>query len=84
MANQIKAQVAGFGDSYWVNTEVVGSGVAGADYPVQSSGIKAAIEAVAPTTPQDYIVLKSSTASSTKKFKITVVDNGTISATEIV
>lgn len=30
------------------------------------------------------IVLSSSTAESTKKFKITVVDNGTISATEIV
>lgn len=30
------------------------------------------------------IVLSSSTASSTKKFKITVVDNGTITATEIV
>ena len=30
------------------------------------------------------IVLNSSTAESTKKFKITVADNGTISATEIV
>lgn len=30
------------------------------------------------------IVLSSSTAESTKKFKITVVDNGTIAATEIV
>lgn len=30
------------------------------------------------------IVLSSSTPDSTKKFKITVVDNGTISATEIV
>jgi hypothetical protein len=29
------------------------------------------------------LVLASSTADSTKKFKITVVDNGTISATEI-
>ena len=29
------------------------------------------------------LVLASSTASSTKKFKIKVVDNGTISATEI-
>lgn len=30
------------------------------------------------------IVMSSSTAESTKKFKITVVDNGTITATEIV
>lgn len=30
------------------------------------------------------IILASSTADSTKKFKITVVDAGTISATEIV
>lgn len=29
------------------------------------------------------IILSSSTASSTKKFKITVIDNGTISATEV-
>lgn len=29
------------------------------------------------------IVMSSSTAESTKKFKITVVDNGTIAATEI-
>lgn len=29
------------------------------------------------------LVLSSSTPDSTKKFKITVVDNGTISATEI-
>ena len=34
-------------------------------------------------TPKE-IVLASSTAESTKKFKITVVDAGTISATEIV
>lgn len=40
--------------------------------------------------PEQYIptmssvVLKSSTASSTKKFKITVNDSGTISATEVV
>ena len=34
-------------------------------------------------TPKE-IVLASSTAESTKKFKITVVDNGTIAATEIV
>ena len=33
-------------------------------------------------TPKE-IVLASSTAESTKKFKITVVDDGTISATEI-
>ena len=33
-------------------------------------------------TPKE-IVLASSTAESTKKFKITVVDAGTISATEI-
>lgn len=31
----------------------------------------------------DSIILKSSTASSTKKFKITVDDSGTISATEV-
>ena len=30
-----------------------------------------------------YIVLASSTASSTKKMKISVVDNGTISASEL-
>ena len=34
-------------------------------------------------TPNE-IVLASSTAESTKKFKITVVDGGTIAATEIV
>ena len=34
-------------------------------------------------TPNE-IVLASSTAESTKKFKITVVDDGTIAATEIV
>ena len=34
-------------------------------------------------TPKE-IVLESSTAESTKKFKITVVDGGTIAATEIV
>lgn len=34
-------------------------------------------------TPKE-IVLASSTASSTKKFKITVIDDGTITATEIV
>lgn len=34
-------------------------------------------------TPNE-IVLASSTADSTKKFKITVVDNGTLAATEIV
>ena len=34
-------------------------------------------------TPKE-IVLTSSTAESTKKFKITVVDDGTIAATEIV
>ena len=34
-------------------------------------------------TPKE-IVLASSTAESTKKFKITVVDDGTIAATEIV
>lgn len=34
-------------------------------------------------TPKE-IVLESSTEESTKKFKITVVDGGTISATEIV
>lgn len=34
-------------------------------------------------TPKE-IVLASSTAESTKKFKITVVDGGTIAATEIV
>ena len=34
-------------------------------------------------TPKE-IVLESSTADSTKKFKITVVDNGTLAATEIV
>lgn len=34
-------------------------------------------------TPKE-IVLESSTADSTKKFKITVVDGGTIAATEIV
>lgn len=34
-------------------------------------------------TPME-IVLASSTAESTKKFKITVVDGGTIAATEIV
>ena len=33
-------------------------------------------------TPSE-ITLKSSTPDSTKEFKITVVDNGTISATEI-
>jgi len=43
MANQILAQIAGFGDSYWVNTEVVASGVTGCDYPVQSKGIAQAI-----------------------------------------
>jgi len=42
MANQILAQIAGFGDSYWVNTEVVSTGN-GADYPVQSKGIAQAI-----------------------------------------
>lgn len=31
----------------------------------------------------DGFVMNSSTAQSTKKFKITVVDDGTISATEI-
>ena len=30
------------------------------------------------------IVIQSSTASSTKMFKITVIDDGTVSATEIV
>lgn len=30
------------------------------------------------------IILSSSTPDSTKKFKVTVVDNGTITATEIV
>lgn len=30
-----------------------------------------------------YVTLKSSTANSTKKFKITVIDAGTLSATEI-
>lgn len=30
-----------------------------------------------------YIVLASSSSSSTKKFKISVVDNGTISASEV-
>lgn len=34
-------------------------------------------------TPKE-IVLESSTAESTKKFKITVVDGGTLAATEIV
>jgi predicted RNase H-like HicB family nuclease len=33
---------------------------------------------------KDFIVLNSSTAGSVKQFKITVVDNGTITATEIV
>lgn len=33
--------------------------------------------------PQEMLI-KSSTAESTKVFKITVVDNGTISATEVV
>ena len=31
----------------------------------------------------DSIIMKSSTTDSTKKFKITVDDNGTISATEV-
>ena len=31
----------------------------------------------------DSIIMKSSTADSTKKFKITVDDSGTISATEV-
>lgn len=40
--------------------------------------------ATIPTAPTPKeIVLASSTESSTKKFKITVVDNGTIAATEI-
>ncbi len=46
-----------------------------------SSGTEAAVEAYFPDAKT--LVLASSTASSTKKFKITVVDNGTISATEI-
>lgn len=33
--------------------------------------------------PDDYAVIKSSTSGSSKKFKITVDDSGTISATEI-
>lgn len=31
----------------------------------------------------DYIIMRSSTAGSTKKFKITVDDTGTLSATEV-
>lgn len=34
-------------------------------------------------TPLKYFLLNSSTSNSTKKFKITVDDNGTISATEV-
>ena len=41
-----------------------------------------ALQAMFPTPKE--IVLASSTAESTKKFKITVVDGGTIAATEIV
>ena len=33
--------------------------------------------------PKDYIVLKSSTSESEKTFKVTVDDDGTLSATEI-
>lgn len=38
---------------------------------------------VAPDPAPKEIVMSSSTPDSTKKFKITVVDNGTIAATEI-
>ena len=34
-------------------------------------------------SPQNYMLINSSTPGSTKKFKITVDDNGTISATEV-
>ena len=43
--------------------------------------LDAALTALQPNEKE--LVLASSTASSTKKFKITVIDNGTISATEI-
>lgn len=43
----------------------------------------AASNMVTSTDDGKAIVLKSSTASSTKSYKITVVDGGTISATEI-
>lgn len=43
--------------------------------------LDAALTALNPNEKE--LVLASSTASSTKKFKITVIDNGTISATEI-
>ena len=46
-----------------------------------AGGSSDALEAYFPDAKT--LVLASSTASSVKKFKITVVDNGTISATEI-
>ena len=45
------------------------------------AGVLANVETVNPNPKE--LVLASSTASSTKKFKITVVDAGTISASEI-
>lgn len=60
--------------------------VAALEAKAESSG--SAIDAIdaelTATFPDEKtLVLKSSTASSTKYFKITVIDNGTISATEI-
>lgn len=46
------------------------------------SEVIASIAAKYDAAPKE-IVMSSSTAESTKKFKITVVDNGTIAATEI-
>jgi hypothetical protein len=34
--------------------------------------------------PKDYIILNSSTAGSTKQFKITIDDDGVLTATEII
>lgn len=59
-------------------------------YGNQVNVISYAEKEVTKQIPEQYIptmssvVLKSSTASSTKKFKITVNDSGTISATEVV
>ena len=47
-------------------------------------GLVGDVAALEEALPNDKtLVLASSTASSTKKFAITVIDNGTISATEI-